>query len=112
MFKEIGQMFGMLKNLPKLKAQMEEFQQKLGSIVAEATSGGGLVTAKANGRMELVGCTISDDALKLNDREMLEDLVTSAVNQAMAKVRHQVAEETQKMAGGIGLPPGMGLPGV
>jgi len=112
MFKEIGQMFGMLKNLPKLKAQMEEFQQKLGSIVAEATSGGGLVTAKANGRMELVGCTISDDALKLNDREMLEDLVTSAVNQAMAKVRQQVAEETQKMAGGLGLPPGMGLPGV
>lgn len=112
MFKEIGQVFGMLKNLPKMKAQMEEFQQKLGTIVAEASSGGGLVTAKANGRMEVVGCTISEDALKLNDKEMLEDLVTSAINQALAKVRLQVAEETQKLAGDLGLPSGMQLPGM
>ena len=112
MFKEMGAMFSMLKNLPKLKAQMEEFQQKLGAITAEASSGGGMVTAKANGRMELVGCSLSDEALKLNDKEMLEDLIAAAVNQAMAKVRTLVAEETQKLAGGMGLPPGMSLPGM
>ena len=112
MFKEMGAMFSMLKNLPKLKAQMEEFQQKLGGITAEASSGGGMVTAKANGRMELVGCSLSDEALKLNDKEMLEDLIAAAVNQAMSKVRLLVAEETQKLAGGMGLPPGMSLPGM
>jgi len=112
MFEKIGQAFGMLKNLPKLKAQMEEFQQKLGQIVAEASSGGGMVTAKANGRMEIVGLTLSEEALKLNDKEMLEDLIAAAINQALAKVRQQVAEETQKLAGGLGLPPGMNLPGL
>jgi DNA-binding YbaB/EbfC family protein len=112
MFKGIGDLFGMLKNLPKLKAQMEEFQQKLGQITAEASSGGGMVTARANGRMELLGVTLSDEATKLNDKEMLEDLIAAAVNQALAKVRQQVAEETQKVAGGLGLPPGMGLPGL
>jgi nucleoid-associated protein EbfC len=61
--------------------------------------------------MELVGVTISEEAVKLDDREMLEDLIVAAVNQAMVKVREQVAEETQKLTGGLGLPPG-GLPGM
>jgi DNA-binding protein YbaB len=48
----------------------------------------------------------------MNDREMLEDLVRGAVNQAIQKVRQLVAEETGKMATGLGLPQGMGLPGL
>ena len=58
---------------------------------------------------------ISDEAMKLNDREMLEDLIAAATNQALAKVRQQLAEESAKMAANIGLPPGMlggGLPGL
>jgi DNA-binding YbaB/EbfC family protein len=112
MFKGIGQAFSMFKNLPKLQAQMEEFQQKLGTIAVEANSGGGMVTIKANGHLEILGCKISEEALKLNDREMLEDLVVAAVNQALAKARQQVAEETQKLAGGLGLPPGINVPGL
>ena len=69
---------------------------------------------KVNGRMEVQSVRISEEALKLNDREMLEDLVAAAVNQALTKVRAQLAEESAKMAANIGLPPGMlgnGFPG-
>ena len=65
--------------------------------------------------MEVLSVRISEDAMKLNDREMLEDLVAAATNQALTKVRQQLAEESAKMAANIGLPPGMlgnGFPGM
>ena len=58
--------------------------------------------------MELVACVISDEAMK--DKELLEDLVRSAVNQAMQKAKQAVAEETSKMATGLGMPGGLQLP--
>jgi DNA-binding YbaB/EbfC family protein len=109
-FKEMGQLAGLMKNLPKIKEEMEKFQQQLAQLVAEGDAGGGMVTAKVNGRMELVSIKISDEALK--DREMLEDLLVAAVNQATQKVRQLTADEAGKMATGLGLPPGMGLPGL
>ena len=109
-FKEMGQLAGLMKNLPKIKEEMEKFQQQLAQLIAEGDAGGGMVTAKVNGRMELVSIKISDEALK--DREMLEDLLVAAVNQATQKVRQLTADEAGKMATGLGLPPGMGLPGL
>jgi DNA-binding YbaB/EbfC family protein len=112
MFKEIGQLAGMLKQLPKIKEEVERLQQRLGEIIAEGDAGAGMVKARVNGRLEVLNCTISDELLKLNDREMLEDLIAVAINQAMNKARHQAAEETGKMAAALGLPPGMNLPGL
>ena len=115
MFKELGAMMGLLKNQGKIQEEMQKFQASVGQITAEASSGAGYVTVKVNGRMEVLSVRISDEALKLNDREMLEDLVAAAVNQALAKVRAQLAEESAKMAANIGLPPGMlggGFPGM
>ncbi|VTR97116.1 YbaB/EbfC family nucleoid-associated protein [Tuwongella immobilis] len=102
MFKEMGQIMGMLRNLPKMQEQMEQMQQSLGNITAEGQAGGGMVAAKLNGRMELVSCTISEEAMKLNDREMLEDLIVAAVNAALVKVREQVAQESSKFVMGAG----------
>ena len=68
-------------------------------------------TIRVNGRYEVLSCRLSEEAAKLNDREMLEELIRSAANQAIERVRQQVAEETSKMASGLGLPPGMSLPG-
>jgi nucleoid-associated protein EbfC len=107
MFKELGSMMSLLGNKGKIQEEMQKFQENLGKITAEAAAGGGLVTAKVSGRMELLGVKLSDEAAKLNDREMLEDLIVAAVNAAMAKCREQVAAETAKMAGSLGLPPGM-----
>jgi DNA-binding YbaB/EbfC family protein len=111
MFKELGQVFGMMKNLPKIKEEMEKLQGRLAQTFAEGDAGGGMVKAKVNGHMEVVKCSISDEALQMNDKEMLEDLIAAAVNQAIGKVKQQVADETAKAATGFGLPPGLSLPG-
>ena len=113
MFKELGQLASLLRNMPqmsKLKEEMDGLQQRLGQISAEGDAGGGMVKVRVNGKLELVACTISDDAM--GDREMLEDLVRAAVNQAMERARVQAAEETSKMAGNLGLPAGLNLPGL
>jgi DNA-binding YbaB/EbfC family protein len=112
MFGQLGQLASLMKNLPKIREEMEKFHGKVGSITAEGEAGGGMVKAKVNGLMEVLRCEISDELLKMNDREMLEDLVRGAINVAIQKVRQQVNEETTKMATGMGLPPGMGLPGL
>lgn len=110
MFKELGQIAGMMKQLPRIKEEMEKFQQRLGQITAEGDAGGGMVKVRVNGRMEIISCQLGDDAL--SDREMLEDLIQSAVNQAIDRVRQQTADEAGKMASGLGLPPGLSLPGM
>ena len=112
MFQGLGQLANLMKALPRIKEEAQRLQERVGQITAEGDAGAGMVKAKVNGGMELVACTISEEALKGNDREMLEDLIKSAVNQALAKARQQVAEETSKMATGLGLPPGMELPGM
>jgi DNA-binding YbaB/EbfC family protein len=111
-FKDIGQLTGLLRQLPKIKEEMERLQQRLGQLTAEGSAGGGMVTVRVNGRMEMVSCSLSDEVLRLNDKEMLEDLIRAATNQALERVRQSAAEETGKMASGFGLPPGMGLPGM
>ena len=73
-----------------------------------------MVKVRFNGRMLMTSCVVSDEVLKLNDREMLEELIKGAVNQALERARQQVAEETSKMTSGLGLalPPGANLPGI
>jgi DNA-binding YbaB/EbfC family protein len=112
MFKEIGQLASMMKNLPKIREEVDRLQQRLGQIVADGDAGGGMVKVQVNGHMEVVACSLSDEVVRLGDKEMLEDLIRAAVNQGLQKARRLVAEETGKMAVGLGLPPGMNLPGL
>jgi len=112
MFKEIGQLASLFRNLPRIKEEMERFQANVGQITAEGDAGAGMVRVRVNGKMEILSCRISDEAMQLNDREMLEDLIKSATNLALDKVRKLVAEETGKMAAGLGLPAGMSFPGL
>src|ERR687890_561484 len=105
----------LMGNQGKIQEEVQKFNASVGQITAEATAGAGYVTVKVNGRMEVQSVRISEDALKLNDREMLEDLVAAATNQALNKVRELLAQESAKMAQNIGLPPGMlggGFPGM
>lgn len=110
MFKELGMLTQLMGKLPKIKEEMENLQVRLGQITAEGEAGG--VRVCVNGRMEVVVCELSEDALKTGDRETLQNLIKEGVNQAIARVRQQAAEETSKMAAGLGLPPGLGLPGM
>lgn len=109
MFKELGQVMGLMKNLPKLQASMQEMQQKLGQISVEGNAGGGMVVVHVNGRMEVTRCLISDEAMKLNDKEMLADLVAAAVNMGMSKAREEVAKASAAIAQEAGLPIGPGM---
>ena len=112
MFKGIGQLAGLMGQLPRIKEEMEKLQQRLPQLTADGDAGAGMVKVRVNGRLEVIGCTLSDEVLKAGDREMLEDLIRSAANQAIAKARELIAEETNKMASNLGLPPGVGLPGM
>ncbi len=112
MFKEIGQFANLMRNLPKIREHVEQLQSQLARLTAEGSAGGDLVKVRVNGKMEVLSCKLSDEALKQNDRELLEDLIVGATNQALQKVRQLVADETGKMAGGLGLPEGMNLPGM
>jgi DNA-binding YbaB/EbfC family protein len=115
MFKELGAMMHLLGNRGKIQEEIQKFQAQVGQITAEAAAGGGYVTVKVNGKLEVLSVRITDEALKLNDREVLEDLITAATNQALNKVRQQLSEESAKMAANIGLPPGLlgsGFPGL
>lgn len=108
----LGQFAKMMGQLPRLKEQAEQMQQRLDQVVVEGDAGAGMVKVRINGRMSVLGCTISPEALALNDREILEDLIASATNQALDKARQALGEETAKLMGGMGLPSGMNLPGL
>lgn len=112
MFDKLGQIASLLKNLPRMQEEMGKLQGRIGQITADGEAGGGMVKARVNGLMEVVACVISDELMKMNDKELMEDLIRSAVNQAIQKARVAVAEETSKMAGGLGIamPPGFQLP--
>jgi len=112
MFKGLGQLANLVQQLPKIRAEMERLQQRLGQVVAEGDAGGGMVKARVNGKQEVLSCSLSDEAIRLNDREMLEDLIRAAVNQALQRAREMATEETTKMATSFGLPPGTTLPGM
>jgi len=104
MFDKIAQIMGLFKNLPKIQEESQKFQQGVGQITADGEAGGGMVKVKVNGRREILKCEISEGAI--GDRELLEDLIKAAANQALQKVQVQVMEQWAKMAANLGLPPG------
>jgi nucleoid-associated protein EbfC len=104
MFKEIGMFASLLKNLPKIKEESSKLQQRLTTITAEGDAGAGMVRVKVNGKMEILSCTIAPEALQGGDKELLEDLIRGATNQALEKVKLLVADESGKLLGGMGFP--------
>jgi DNA-binding YbaB/EbfC family protein len=111
----LSQFAGLMKNLPQIKEEAERLKQRLEQVVVEGDAGAGQVKVRVNGRMAVLSCSLSPDALTLNDREMLEDLIKAATNQALEKARQRVQEETARMVGALGLPglpPGFSLPGL
>jgi DNA-binding YbaB/EbfC family protein len=92
-----------LKQARKLQSQMQEIQEELARKEVEASSGGGMVTAKVNGKKELVSLKI-DPEVAGEDPEMLEDLVVAAVNEALRRVDEITKEEMGKLTGGLPLP--------
>ena len=104
MFNNLGNLADLMRNAGKIQESVQKATEALGQIMAEATVGGGAVTAKANGRLELVSLRIDPKLLADGDAELLEDLVTAAVNQAFAKAREAAARSLSSLAGGLPIP--------
>lgn len=96
--------FNLQDLMSKAKAQYESLQQKMQETVVEASSGGGTVTAKMDGRKQLLSLRIDPEAVKAGDVEMLQDLVVAAINEAARKVDAQMQSTVGGMLGGLGLP--------
>lgn len=100
----LGNLGDLMKNAGKIREAVEQASESLGQLQVEGAAGGGAVTAKVNGRMELLRVRIEPKLLQEGDVELLEDLVTAAVNQAMSKAREEAAGSLQSMAGGMNIP--------
>ncbi|VBB06957.1 Hypothetical protein LUCI_2201 [Lucifera butyrica] len=107
MFGNMGNMAGMMKKVQKLQADMAKLQEELKTRTLETTAGGGVVKVVITGEKQIQSLKIDPGAVDPADVEMLEDLVTAAVNEALKKVDDMMAQEMGKLTGGLNLPPGM-----
>ena len=94
----------MMKQVKKMQAQMEKAQAELEEKEVEATAGGGVVKVRANGKKEILSIEIQPEAVDPDDVEMLQDLVTAAVNEALKQVDELVAQSMGKLTGGLNIP--------
>lgn len=88
----------------KLQQQMTKMQEELDAREFEAASGGGMVTARVNGKRELLSISIKPEAVDPEDVEMLEDMVLAAVNEALRTAAETVEREMGKLTGGMNMP--------
>lgn len=95
-----------------IQSQMGEAQAKLDALEVEGTAGGGLVRIRSTAKGRILGVAIDDSLMQPSEKQMLEDLVTAAFNDARGKADRLANEEMQKIQSGMGLPPGFNLPGM
>ncbi len=107
MFK--GNMSKLLKQAKDMQEQIEQAQSQLAELVIEADSGGGMVSVKVNGKQEIMELNIDSDAMS-EEKEMLEDLIISALNKALSKSKSDSQEKMNSIAGGM--MGGMKIPGL
>ena len=104
-----GNMSNLLKQAQDVQEKIEEIQNQLADMVVDAEAGGGMVSVKVNGRQEILQINIDPEAMK-EDKEMLEDLIISAVNKALTKAQTHSQEKMNNITGGM--ISGLKIPGI
>jgi DNA-binding YbaB/EbfC family protein len=102
----------MLKQVQQVQAEMVKAQAELSSEVLEASAGGGMVTVKITGGLELREVTIDPEAVDPEDVELLQDMVLAATNEAIRSAQELAESKMTAASGGLGGPGGLGLPGL
>ena len=97
----------MMKQVQKAQEQMAAVQEQLASKTVEATAGGGMVQVVMTGDGSLRSITIDPEVVDSEDVDMLQDLIVAAVNEAKRRSTELAQAEMSKVAGGMGLPPGL-----
>ncbi len=105
--KDLG---SLMRQVQEMQERMQRMQQELAEAEVEGTAGGGLVSVRLNGKGEMRGVRIDESLLKPEEREILEDLIVAAHNDAKAKMEALIAEKMKEATGDLPLPPGMNLP--
>jgi len=104
-----GGIGNMMKQAQKMQADMQKAQEEIAKMEVEGQSGGGMVKVKMNGRHEVRRVEL-DESLMEDDKEMIEDLLAAAVNDAVRKIETESQEKMSGVTAGMNLPGGMKLP--
>ena len=96
-----------MKQAQQMQERVKKLQEEAGNKTVEASSGGGMVTVVANGRQEVLSIKIDKSVVHPGDVEMLQDLVSAAVNEALRKSQELMKDEMGRLTSGMGLPPGL-----
>ena len=99
-----GNMQQLARQAQKLQQQMAKMQEEIEAKEFEASAGGGMATAKVNGKKELISIEIKPEAVDPDDVEMLQDLIVAAVNEALRQAGDAMEQGMGKMTGGLGMP--------
>jgi nucleoid-associated protein EbfC len=102
--------FGLMKQATQMQSKMAELQAELDAIFVEGQSGGGMVKVVMTAKGAMKSVTLDPSILKPEDREMIEDLIVTAVEDARAKGEETAAEKMKAITAGLPLPPGLKLP--
>lgn len=105
--KNLGEM---MKQVQAMQSRMAEAQAKLDQVTVVGQSGGGVVKVTLTGKGLMTGIEIDPSLIKTDEKDILEDLIVAACNDAKGKAEATVAEEMKQVTGGMALPPGMKLP--
>jgi hypothetical protein len=110
MFGNLGNLTSLLRNAPEIMRQMQQMQgrmaelkENLSKVRVEGSAGGGMVKVEASGQQKILRVSVEESLLNSNDREMLEDLLVAATNQALEKAREAAAQEMTRLAGDVDL---------
>ena len=99
-----GNMNNIMKQAQKMQKQMEETTKALEESTYEATAGGGVVKVVVSGKKEVVSVHLEEEVVDPDDVEMLEDLVLSAINEALKKADEETSSKMGKLTGGLNIP--------
>ncbi|WP_293267987.1 YbaB/EbfC family nucleoid-associated protein [Neptunomonas sp.] len=104
-----GGMGNLMKQAQKMQEDLQKAQAEVANLEVNGESGAGLVKIVMNGRHDVKGVSI-DDSLLEEDKDILEDLIAAAINDAVRKVETQSQEKMASVTGGMAMPPGFNMP--
>ena len=100
----------MMKKAQEMQKKMQEMQESLSNLEVEGTSGGGMVKIIMNCKNEVKKIDIDSSIIKNDEKEVMEDLIIAALNDAKSKAEEKSQDKMKELTGGLGLPPGMKMP--
>jgi nucleoid-associated protein EbfC len=104
MLRGLGNVAKLMGSMGEIQSRMEAMKASLSELKVEGSAGGGMVTVVATGSHRVTRVTIEEPLMVAGDREMIEELITAATNQALEKAKQAAAEEMSKMAGDLEIP--------